>query len=192
MPEEAQNILNNANHTAYRCRDAEQTRWFYEDVLGLPLRIAFSEENVPGTNEPTPFMHLFFQLGNGDFIAFFDEPTNATPAHFATAHSFDRHIAFEVDSEEEMLAWQKKINEKGVMCLGPVDHGFLKSVYMYDPNGMQVEITSKTPIYTEYAMEQGPKARKNLDEWVQRTREQKVGKFGAEALDKRKIPYPGI
>ena len=183
-------VLNNANHTAYRCRDAEQTRWFYEDVLGIPLRIAFSEEKVPGTNEPMPFMHLFFQLGNGDFIAFFDEPTNATPAHFETAHSFDRHIAFEVDTEEELLAWQKQINERGVMCLGPVDHGFLKSVYMYDPNGMQVEITVKTPDYDRYATEQAPLARQHLDEWVQRTRQQKIEKFGAEALDKRNIPYP--
>lgn len=185
-------VLNNANHTAYRCRDAEQTRWFYEDVLGLPLRIAFSEDHIPGTNEPTPFMHLFFQLGNGDFIAFFDEPTNATPAHFATAHSFDRHIAFEVESEDEMLAWQKRINEKGVMCLGPVDHGFLKSVYMYDPNGMQVEITIKTPVYSEYTAAQAPEARKNLDEWVLRTRAQKLKTFGAGTLDNRKIPYPGI
>lgn len=192
MSAEVKEILNNANHTAYRCRDAEQTRWFYEEVLGLPLRIAFSEEQVPGMDEPTPFMHLFFQLGNGDFIAFFDEPTNATPTHFATAHSFDRHIAFEVDSEEQMLAWQQKINDEGVMCLGPVDHGFLKSIYMYDPNGMQVEITTKSPLYAQFITEQGPVARKNLNAWVQRTHAQKLDKFGAEALDKRNIPYPGI
>lgn len=186
----SEKVLNNANHTAYRCRDAEQTRWFYEDVLGLPLRIAFAEDHVPGTAEPTPFMHLFFQMGNGDFIAFFDEPTKATPDHFATAHSFDRHLAFEVETEAELLDWQKKINQKGVMCLGPVDHGFLKSVYMYDPNGMQVEITAKTAGYAEYAAAQKPVAREHLDAWVARTRQQKLDKFGAEALDCRNIPYP--
>ncbi len=183
-------VLGNANHTAYRCRDAEQTRWFYEDVLGLPLTIAFAEDHVPGTDEPTPFMHLFFQMGNGDFIAFFDEPTKATSEHFATAHSFDRHLAFEVETEAELLEWQAKINKQGVMCLGPVDHGFLKSVYMYDPNGMQVEITIKTAEYIDYAESQKPIARQQLDEWVERTRPQKLAKFGAEALDRRSIPYP--
>lgn len=189
-PQTSETVLRNANHTAYRCRDAEQTRWFYEDVLGLPLRIAFAEDHVPGTDEPTPFMHLFFQMGNGDFIAFFDEPTKATPEHFATAHSFDRHLAFEVETEEELLAWQAKINQKGVMCLGPVDHGFLKSVYMYDPNGMQVEITTKTDGFSQYAESQKPIARQQLDAWVERTRQQKLAKFGPEALDNRNIPYP--
>ena len=126
-------VLHNANHVAYRCRDAEQTRWFYEDVLGLPLAIALVLDEIPGLNDPTPYLHLFFEMGNGDFIAFFDEPEGATAEQFERDHSFNRHLAFEVDGEDKLLAWQKQINERGVSCLGPVDHGFVKSVYMYDP-----------------------------------------------------------
>jgi len=182
--------IKNVNHVAYRCRDAEQTRWFYEDVLGLPLKIAFAEDVIPGFGTKMPFMHLFFGLGNGDYIAFFDEPNRATPENFEPADSFDRHIAFEVDSLDEVLKWQKSINEKGVMCLGPIPHGFVTSVYMYDPNGLQVEITTKTDEYDEYTKKQEEDSRVNLKDWVEKTREQKLSKFGLESLDLRSINYP--
>ena len=51
------------HHVAYRCRDADQTRWFYEDVLGLPLAAALVLEEIPGLNEPTPYLHIFFEMG---------------------------------------------------------------------------------------------------------------------------------
>jgi catechol 2,3-dioxygenase-like lactoylglutathione lyase family enzyme len=69
--------LGNIHHLALRCRDAEQTRWFYEDVLGLPLAAALSLENSPGTEKQRPFLHLFLELGDGNYIAFFDEPGHA-------------------------------------------------------------------------------------------------------------------
>jgi|SRR5690606_407989 len=178
-------LLRNAHHVAYRCRDAEQTRWFYEDVLGLPLAAALALDEIPGLNEPTPYLHLFFEMGNGDFVAFFDEPQGADPDQFLRAHSFDRHLAFETGSEEELLRWQRHINEKGVTCLGPVDHGFVKSVYMYDPNGLQVEITARTADYDRIMAAEREAARRQLDEWTRRTRDAKVAKFGAEAIDRR-------
>jgi len=55
----------------------------------------------------------------------------------------------EAESEEAMLAWQARIAAAGKTCLGPVDHGFVRSVYMYDPNGIQVEITCRAPRYAE-------------------------------------------
>lgn len=74
--------LGNVHHAAYRCRDAEQTRWFYEDVLGLPLAAAMVFDEIPGSGRKSDYMHLFFELGDGNFIAFFDEPSTATPDHF--------------------------------------------------------------------------------------------------------------
>jgi catechol 2,3-dioxygenase-like lactoylglutathione lyase family enzyme len=177
--------LHNAHHVAYRCRDAEQTRWFYEDVLGLPLVAALVLEEIPGLNEPTPYLHLFFEMGNGDLIAFFDEPEGATPEQFERAHSFDRHLAFEVDGEERLLEWQRRINAKGVSCLGPVDHGFVRSVYMYDPNGLQVEITTRTPAYAQIMAQELAHARENIDTWARRSRKRKEEKFGAAAIDMR-------
>ena len=81
------------NHVAFRCRDAEQTRWFYSEVLGLPLSAALVAEKVPGLGDEIPYMHLFFELGNGEFVAFFDQPETADPRQFERAHSFERHLA---------------------------------------------------------------------------------------------------
>jgi len=177
--------LHNAHHVAYRCRDAEQTQWFYEEVLGLPLAIALVLEEIPGLNEPTPYLHLFFEMGNGDFIAFFDEPEGATAEQFGRQHSFDRHLAFECKDEEELLEWQRQINAKGVSCLGPVDHHFVKSVYMYDPNGLQVEITARTKDYEQIIANERAHAQENIRIWAERSRKAKEAKFGAAAIDTR-------
>lgn len=174
------------HHAAYRCRDAEQTRWFYEDVLGLPLSMTMVADEVPGYQTKVPYMHLFFALGNGEFVAFFDQPDSARPEQFkGKVDSFDRHLAFEVADEAGLLAWQKRINAMGVSCLGPIDHDFVKSVYMYDPNGFQVELTLRTPEHDAIMLGERETARQVLRDWTQRTRQQKEALFGAEALDLR-------
>jgi len=177
--------LGNVHHAAYRCRDAAQTRWFYEDVLGLPLSVALVFDHISGTDVERDYMHLFFQLGDGSFLAFFDEPDRATPEQFERKDSFDVHIALEAESYEAMLAWQEHINKSGKSCLGPVDHGFVRSVYMYDPNGIQVEITSRAPNYEEILAEEGSIVEEVMRDWTAKTRERKVALFGAAALDKR-------
>ncbi len=177
--------LGNVHHAAYRCRDAEQTRWFYEDVLGLPLAAAMVFDALPGTGKKSDYMHLFFELGDGNFIAFFDEPETATAEHFARKDSFDLHIALEAESFESMLAWQARIGASGKTCLGPVDHGFVHSIYMYDPNGIQVEITCKDQDYASIMAADGAAAHEQLRDWTDRTRAEKASRFGAVALDKR-------
>lgn len=172
------------HHIAYRCRDAEQTRWFYEDVLGLPFSMALVDEVVPGLGDKAPFMHLFFDLGNGSYIAFFDQPCTAQAEQFARAFSFDRHIALEVPDEQTLLECQKRINSHGISCLGPVDHGFVKSVYMYDPNGLQVELTTRTEEHAR-AFENVAATRQLLHAWQERTRAEKLERFGSAALDQR-------
>jgi catechol 2,3-dioxygenase-like lactoylglutathione lyase family enzyme len=173
------------NHVAFRCRDAEQTRWFYGDVLGLPLAAALVADEVPGLGDRIPYMHLFFELGNGEYVAFFDQPETASEEQFARAHSFDRHLALEVASEDELLAWQKRINGQGVSCLGPVDHGFVKSVYMYDPNGLQVELTCRTDRFDSIMAAAGADASAMMSGWSERYRTLKEEKFGKEAIDRR-------
>ena len=62
--------LGNVHHAAFRCRDAEQTRWFYEEVLGLPLAAAMVFDALPGTGKKSQYMHLFFELGDGNLLPF--------------------------------------------------------------------------------------------------------------------------
>ncbi|MEZ5572157.1 MAG: VOC family protein [Halioglobus sp.] len=177
--------LGNIHHLALRCRDAEQTRWFYEDVLGLKLAAALSLEKSPGTEQNRPFLHLFMALGDGNYIAFFDEPGHARPEHFELKDSYDIHIAFETDSRESMLAWKDRITAAGDFIFGPIDHDFVESVYFFDPNGYALEITHKTPVHDAVIREEESTARRHLAEWTERTRAGKIELFGAEAIDAR-------
>ena len=143
-------------------------------------------DEVPGLRHKVPYMHLFFELGNGEFVAFFDQPDTATPEHFRRADSFDRHLALEVMDEAALLAWQQRINGMGVSCLGPVDHDFVKSVYMYDPNGLQVELTCRTAHFTDHMGEPPEKLEAVMREWTRSTRAgRRSRKFGAASIDQR-------
>lgn len=180
--------LHHIHHVAYRCRDAEQTRWFWEDVMGFPLRMAMVFDEAPGMPGKCDYMHLFFEMGDNNFIAFFDSPDDdINEQTFRAKHGFDLHIAFECDTVEELKAWRRRINKMGRPCFGPIDHGFIHSIYMYDPNGIQVEITIKDPKYAEICAHETEGAKEILAKWTAMTRERKVKKFGAEPLDMRGV-----
>jgi len=177
--------LKHIHHMAFRCRDAEQTRWFYEDVLGLPLAMAMVFDEEPGTARKVDYMHLFFQMGDGNFVAFFDTPDNLDEAMFKPRHGFDLHLAWEVDSLEELQAWRQRLIDAGVSCFGPVDHEFIHSLYFYDPNGLQCEITIRDVDYAGITAAESASAHQVLSEWTQKTRERKLRACSASALDRR-------
>jgi catechol 2,3-dioxygenase-like lactoylglutathione lyase family enzyme len=161
-------MLTGIHHSAYRCRDAEETRAFYEDVLGLPLAAVVQEEKEPGSGRPNPFVHLFFRMGDGRFIAFFDAPETASDGDFKLVHGFDRHVAFEAADEATLLAWRDKLNAAAVPCFGPIDHGFVKSVYFADPNGLPLEITVRVAAHDAILAEDAKTAHAVLAAWTAR------------------------
>ena len=69
------------HHMAYRCRDAEETKKFYGDILGLKPAAALAFDKDP-SGADRPYMHLFFEMGDGNYIAFFDAPSSADEDHF--------------------------------------------------------------------------------------------------------------
>jgi len=180
-------MLKHVHHSAYRCRDAEQTRWFYEDVLGLPLTLAMVFDEEPGTGRKIDYMHLFFKMGDDNFIAFFDAPEGADEKLFRARSAFDLHLAFEVDTREELKAWRRRINQAGRPCFGPIDHEFIHSIYFFDPNGIPLEITIKDPDYEAVVAKDAANAHRVLKEWTEKTRALKERNFGAAALDLRGI-----
>lgn len=177
----------NMHHTAYRCRDAEQTRWFYEEVMGFTLAAAMVFDEEPGRAEKREYMHLFFQTTDGNFIAFFDAPDDVEEKMFIARHGFEQHIAFEVESMEQLKAWRRHINKMGRPCFGPIDHGFIHSIYMYDPNGLQVELTIKDEKYDEILASDAACAHEELKKWTAKTRDLKVQRTSADAVDMRGI-----
>jgi len=180
-------MLKHVHHSAYRRRDAEQTRWFYEDVLGLPLTLAMVFDEEPGTGRKIDYMHLFFKMGDDNFIAFFDAPEGADEKLFRPRSAFDLHLAFEVDTREELKAWRRRINQAGRPCFGPIDHEFIHSIYFFDPNGIPLEITIKDPDYEAVVAKDAANAHRVLKEWTEKTRALKERNFGAAALDLRGI-----
>jgi catechol 2,3-dioxygenase-like lactoylglutathione lyase family enzyme len=180
--------LGNIHHAAYRCRDAEQTRWFYEEVFGLKLAAAFEDTvdfgGIMGYHKRN-FMHIFFEMADGNYVAFFDEPGASSPADFEQKDGFVLHLAFECENEAALLEWQKRINDMGVECLGPLDHDFVKSVYMFDPNGIQVEITCKPENGIQIMDDMTKIARDELKKWIDKTRPMKEEIYGADMLENR-------
>ncbi|HYF09952.1 MAG TPA: VOC family protein [Acetobacteraceae bacterium] len=156
-----QNPVRAFHHVAYRCRDSEETRRFYEDFLGLELAEAF-EIGRTATGRSASVLHSFYRLGDGTFLAFFEAPESRFD--FKTQHDFDLHVAMEVSPEvlEAMLA---KGRAAGIETRGPSDHGIMRSIYFRDPNGYVVELAAKTPSH-DTAMDPATNgARAKLDAW---------------------------
>jgi glyoxylase I family protein len=132
------------HHWAYRCKDAHETRHFYEDLLGLPFAAAVTHDHVPSTGEFSPYYHIFFELGDGSYIAFFDlldgngcEPDPETPP-------WVNHLALEVASRESLVDAKARLEDAGVDVLGIVDHKWFESIYFFDPNGIRLELVWRT------------------------------------------------
>lgn len=179
--------ITNTQHTAYRCRDAEQTRWFWEDVLGLKLAAALDFKEHSGLADvERNYMHLFFAMEDGNLIAFFDDPDDVKGDFFdEKMNGFNSHVAMEVATREDLLAMQQRINDAGITCLGPLDHGFADSIYFFDPNGVQAELLWKKDEYPDIMARAGKVAHESIATWCENNRAQKIALFGVDALDKR-------
>ena len=129
------------HHVAYRCKDAKETAEFYTKVLGLEYAMAVSEDRVPSTGEEHPYMHIFFRMDDGSYVAFFELPESPAMGRDGNTPAWVQHLALRVDDEEALLRNKKRIESHGVEVLGPVDHGICKSIYFFDPNGHRLELT---------------------------------------------------
>jgi catechol 2,3-dioxygenase-like lactoylglutathione lyase family enzyme len=132
-------MIKGLHHNAYRCRDSEETRAFYEDFLGLKLVSAFEIQEGRA-------LHTFFAMEDGSCLAFFEAP--GVPFEFKRQNDLDLHIALGVDPAtfESML---QKGKAEGQEVRGPVDHGFCRSIYFRDPNGYVIELTADTGTHRE-------------------------------------------
>jgi catechol 2,3-dioxygenase-like lactoylglutathione lyase family enzyme len=133
-------MIRGLHHNAYRCRDSEETRRFYEGFLGLPLHNAF-EIQTTLTGRETRVLHSFYRMGDGSFLAFFEAPDRAF--EFKDQHDFDLHIALTVDDATLERMFERGRSE-GVETRGISDHGFCRSIYFRDPNGYVVELAAPT------------------------------------------------
>jgi catechol 2,3-dioxygenase-like lactoylglutathione lyase family enzyme len=154
-------MIKGLHHNAYRCRDSEETRRFYEGFLGLPLSGALRiKESMTGRR--TDVLHTFYRMDDGSFLAFFEAPDR--PFEFKDQHDYDLHIALEVDPAtlERMHA---KGKAEGREVRGVSDHGFIHSIYFRDPNGYVIELAAKQPNHAKAMDPKTNGARDILENW---------------------------
>ena len=149
------------HHNAYRCRDSEETRKFYEDFLGLPLVNAF-EINTTKTGRAAKVLHSFYAMADGSCLAFFEAPEQ--PFEFKVQHDFDLHIALEIP-HDDIQPWLGKAGAAGMEVRGPSDHGMIDSIYFRDPNGYVIELTGKKPGHAAAMDPAQNGARRSLEQW---------------------------
>jgi len=152
------------HHMAFRCRDSEETRRFYEEVIGLPLAAALELGNS-ATGRPVSALHTFFEIKDGSYLAFFE--VDGSPFDFKPQHDFDLHIALESDLPA-LAAAVSAAKARGLEVRGPSDHGFIRSTYFRDPNGYVVELTVKQPGHSDTMDAERGKARAKLARWTAR------------------------
>ncbi|MDB5453955.1 MAG: Glyoxalase [Caulobacteraceae bacterium] len=150
--------IRGVNHLALVCKDMAATVRFYRDVLGMPLIKTIDLPRDMG-------QHFFFDIGNGDSLAFFwfkdappADPGRSSPSalptqgSFVTAHGSMNHIAFNVP-EEKFDEYVERLQSKGIAVSKILNHDnspmgsseevtddvFVRSIYFFDPDGACLE-----------------------------------------------------
>jgi catechol 2,3-dioxygenase-like lactoylglutathione lyase family enzyme len=156
--------VNSLHHHAWRCRDSEETRAFYEDVLGMKLAIFLRLPHYETAGDRPPFAHLFFQMNDGSYIAFFDLGDDGTTEQDQGTPDWVNHLALEVESLEVLEEHKRRLEAAGVEVKGPKDHHFVKSIYFYDPNGIRLELTARVHDQ-KFLDDEAAIARDHLNAW---------------------------
>jgi glyoxylase I family protein len=137
-------MLQRLHHVAYRCLDAAQTLDFYTNVVGPKFAHAIAQDRVPSTQEFSPHIHIFFELGDGSYLAFFELANAMAPQRDPNTPDWVQHLALEVVDEAALHEGKRRLTERGIDVVGPADHRFCKSIYFFDPSGHRMEMTART------------------------------------------------
>ena len=156
------------HHTAYVSKDLEATRKFYEEIIGLPLLATWCEKDMLFGAERT-YAHCFFGLGDGGALAFFQFADPGDQAQFGPQMPFSpfHHIALNVDKETQ-AGIEQRLKAAGYKEPQSfvLEHGYCRSVYVTDPNGMIVEFTLDHPDVVKINRDALGRAHTELKRWL--------------------------
>jgi catechol 2,3-dioxygenase-like lactoylglutathione lyase family enzyme len=136
---------NGINHLAISTRDMKGQIEFFTDVLGAELKALYWMHGVPNT------WHGFLELSASCYIAFVQAPGNAEDIQLGVTHAGNaggpvtrgtmQHLALNVDTLDDLYAMRDRLRSRGVLVMGPIDHGMCQSIYFAGPEGLALEIT---------------------------------------------------
>jgi catechol 2,3-dioxygenase-like lactoylglutathione lyase family enzyme len=138
---------NGIHHFAICTADIKRQIAFFTDVLGMELVALYWMHGVEGA------WHGFLKLNEQSSIAFVQTPkVGQIPSVIGRTHSGNaggpcapgamQHVAFNVDTEADLLAMRDRIRSRGVEVLGHIDHGFCKSIYFAGPENLTLEVST--------------------------------------------------
>jgi catechol 2,3-dioxygenase-like lactoylglutathione lyase family enzyme len=170
------------HHAAWVTHDVAATADFYTRIMGMELASTVIDDKVPSTGADFPYFHIFFRMGDGSTIAFFESPGVPLPAKAShPAYDTFNHFAMQANTREDVMRWHEWLLSNGIEVVGPTDHkGLILSIYFRDPNGIRLEIT--TPIDADWNRHT-KQGYKDLETWVAcKESAQREGRDVGEAL----------
>lgn len=162
------NLPTRLHHNAYVTQDMEATRHFYEDLIGMPLVATWCESDELFGKERV-YCHCFFGLADGSALAFFQFAKPEDQALFGPAMpgSPFHHIAVNVDTKTQTLV-EARLRKAGFTepAFYVLEHGYCRSIYATDPNGMILELTVDDPEAAKDSDLRRATAHSDLKRWL--------------------------
>jgi glyoxylase I family protein len=156
------------HHTAYVSKNLEATRHFYEDLIGLPLLATWCESDELFGKERT-YCHCFFGLADGSALAFFQFAEAEDQKQFGPKmpESPFHHVALNVTADVQ-AGIEKRIRDAGYKepQMYVLEHGYCRSLYVADPDGMICEFTVDHPDVEKINATRRKDAHAELKRWL--------------------------
>jgi catechol 2,3-dioxygenase-like lactoylglutathione lyase family enzyme len=135
------------HHLAFMAGDIKKHIAFFSEVMGCPLVALFDMHGVPGG------LHAFLRMNDHSYFSIVQLPgvgdipiqlgaTHAGNGALPSAPGTLQHLAFGVDSDEDLIAMRDRIRGHGVNVIGPIDHGMCRSIYFAGPDQMTLEVAT--------------------------------------------------
>jgi len=161
-------VATRLHHNAYVTSNMEATRHFYEDLIGMPLVATWCESDELFGKERT-YCHCFFGLADGSALAFFQFANAEDQKQFGPpmpASPFI-HIALNVDPASQSRV-EERLTKAGYKepQFYVLEHGYCRSIYATDPNGMILELTTDNPKAAVGSEQRRKVARAEMERWL--------------------------
>jgi glyoxylase I family protein len=151
-------------HHAYACWDSEETRHFYEDILGMPLVATIVREDPLGS-DGSMYCQTFFEIADGSVLAFVEHMSLFNPKHSTARSDFHHKVALAVEGDSMVRHYKGKLDAAGVTNV-LMDHGVSFSLRFNDPNGLMLELMANVSSSAEYERTSRASAHLNLRRWL--------------------------